>query len=134
MRLLSSGPAPGGGIRNVSSSYLSRVAYSAVVDEMRRRFRRSEVPTGNGRLLEGNPVGSIGPEERLKAAEVHEGLRTCLGAMIRPRRIAVACHLQGYSVPEAATFAGWTKKKTEHLLRRGLDDLRRCLTEKGLNP
>ena len=87
-----------------------------------------------GRVSEGNPVELIGPEERAKAAEIHEALRACLGVLIRPRRIAVACHLQGYSVPEAATFTGWSKKKTEHLLRRGLEDLRGCLTRKGLSP
>jgi RNA polymerase sigma-70 factor (ECF subfamily) len=134
MRLLASGPARSGGIRGISASYLSRVAYNAVVDEMRRRFRRAEVPAGDSGLLDDHPRGSAGPEDRLCAAEIHEALGMCLGAMRRPRRIAVACHLQGYSVPEAATFAGWSKKKTEHLVRRGMDDLRRCLTEKGLEP
>ena len=68
------------------------------------------------------------------ALDVHEGLRDCLGNLAEPRRMAVACHLQGYSVPEAAGFLGWTRKKTEHLVRRGLMDLRTCLAGKGLTP
>ena len=46
----------------------------------------------------------------------------------------LACHLQGYSVAEASGFLGWTKKKTEHLVRRGMADLRSCLAEKGIAP
>jgi RNA polymerase sigma factor (sigma-70 family) len=134
LRLLPANTDRGGGIQKVSSSYLSRVAYNAVVDEMRRRFRRPEVQPGEEKSLDGNPSGSAGPEEKARAAEIHEALRNCLKRMIRPRRIAVACYLQGYSVPEAAAFTGWSKKKTEHLLRRGLENLRACLAGKGLKP
>jgi DNA-directed RNA polymerase specialized sigma24 family protein len=134
IRLLPANADRGGGIQKVSSSYLSRVAYSVVVDEMRRRFRRPEVQPAEDRSLDENPTGAAGPEEKARAAEIHEALRDCLNMMIRPRRIAVACHLQGYSVPEASDFTGWSKKKTEHLLRRGLENLRACLAGKGLKP
>ena len=56
-----------------------------------------------------------------QAAEIHAGLDDCLGNLIRPRRIIVACRLQGYSVPETATFTGWTRKKVEHLALRGME-------------
>ena len=122
-----------GGKAEFGASYLKRVAYSATVDEMRKQFRRGESPGGDAQM-ERIPSPETGPERQSAAREIHHGLRDCLAGMIRPRRMAVACHLQGYSVPEAARFLGWTPKKTEHLVRRGIQDLRQCLASKGLEP
>lgn len=124
----------GGGIGSFRASYLERAAYSAMIDEIRRKFRRREVREGGDAMLDDRPSTSPEPDRTTAASQIHVGVRDCLAAMIRPRRIAVACHLQGYSVPETARFTGWTRKKSEHLVRRGLDDLRDCLTSKGLNP
>lgn len=122
------------GERRFSSSYLWRVAYSALVDEIRRVRRRQEVP------LEAEMGGSVmaaerpGPDDRAAASEIAQGLRECLVRMVRPRRLAVALHLQGHTVPEAARLLGWGAKRIENLVYRGLADLRRCLTEMGLTP
>jgi RNA polymerase sigma factor (sigma-70 family) len=123
-----------GGETVLAPSYIKKAAYNATVDEMRRRFRRKEVPEGDG--LESHQVSARPPEQEdhAVALDVHDAIRDCLGRLIRPRRVAVSCHLQGYSVPEAARFLGWTPKKTEHLIRRGLADLRSCLTGKGVTP
>ena len=123
-----------GGEAALAPSYIKKAAYNATVDEMRRRFRRKEVPEAEG--LESNrmPARPPGQEDLAVSLDIHDAIRDCLGRLIRPRRVAVSCHLQGYSVPEAARFLGWTPKKTEHLIRRGLADLRSCLTGKGVTP
>jgi RNA polymerase sigma factor (sigma-70 family) len=123
-----------GGNPQHGASYIKRVAYNATVDEMRKHFRSREAPVEEPAELDQVAAGAAGPDDRAAALEVHEGLRHCLGKLAEPRRMAVACHLQGYSVPEAAGFLGWTRKKTEHLVRRGLMDLRTCLAGKGLTP
>ena len=123
-----------GGNAVAHPSYLKKVAYSVVVDEMRRSFHRNETQEDADRGLDANPGGRPSPDDALEADALYDALRACLGGLDRPRRAAVACHLQGYSVPEASDFLGWTKKKTEHLVRRGLTDLRSCLSEKGIVP
>jgi len=133
IRLLDAHRKSGGNLPQ-NPSYLSRVAYNAMVDEVRRHFKRKEVPEDEPLRLDHTAAATVQPEQRAAATEIHEGIRDCLAAMIPSRRMSVACHLLGYSVPEAARFLGWTPKKVEHLIHRGLADLRTCLTGKGLNP
>jgi RNA polymerase sigma-70 factor (ECF subfamily) len=123
----------GGGNPRFGASYLKRAAYSATVDEMRKHFRRGERQEGEAEM-ERTPSATVDPERRSAALDIHHGIRDCMAAMLQPRRLAVACHLMGYSVPEAARFLGWTPKRTEHLVRRGLQDLRGCLSTKGIEP
>jgi RNA polymerase sigma-70 factor (ECF subfamily) len=122
-----------GGDRDWNSSYLSRTAYSAVIDEMRRQIRRRENPEG-GVALEKTAGTGNDPDRQAAALEIDRAMRDCLGHLNPPRRAAIACHLQGYTVPEAARFLGWTRKRTEHLVARGLKDLRACLLAKGITP
>jgi RNA polymerase sigma-70 factor (ECF subfamily) len=122
-----------GGDRDWNSSYLSRTAYSAVIDEMRRQIRRRENPEG-GAALDMTADARHDPDRQASALEIDRAMRDCLSHLSRPRRAAIACHLQGYSVPEAARFLGWTRKRTEHLVARGLKDLRACLLARGITP
>lgn len=102
-----------------------------MVDEIRRHRRRREEsaegkPDVAGDRSDGNP------ESAVAAREVAEGLRACLGNLHAPRKLAVTLYLQGHSVPEAASIMKWGAKRAENLVFRGLADLRRCLSMKGL--
>ncbi len=127
-----SGPRP--------ASYLWKVAYTATVDEIRRRRRRREVPLDGGddpAAGEGDVAaeGATADPERLHAArEISGALRDCLRGLVEARRLAVVLHLQGHTVPEAARVLGWGAKRVENLVYRGLADLRRCLGSKGITP
>jgi RNA polymerase sigma-70 factor (ECF subfamily) len=46
----------------------------------------------------------------------------------------VILYIQEHTVPEAARILGWTLKRTENLVYRGLADLRACLAAKGQTP
>jgi RNA polymerase sigma-70 factor (ECF subfamily) len=121
--------------RELGSSYLMRVAYSALVDEIRRVRRRQEAPLTDeegGKLEIATP--SPGPEQRSLSREINRALRECLALQIRSRRVAITLSLQGYSVPEAARRLEWSVKKTESLVYRAAADLRNCLSKKGLKP
>jgi RNA polymerase sigma-70 factor (ECF subfamily) len=123
------------GIRDLGSSYLYRVAYSAMIDEIRRIRRRGETPLeAEGPEPVHEPEVDKNPEELAQAAEQGAAIRDCLGLLPTPRRSAVTLYLAGHSVPQSATILQWTFKKTENLVYRGLADLRQCLMRKGVRP
>lgn len=115
------------------SSYLMKVAYSAMVDEIRRRRRMRETPLEDA----AEPVtlrAADDPERMTEARRIATGVTECLARLAGPRRLAVTLVLQGHTAPEAGRLLGWTVKKVENLVRRGMADLRVCLTAKGLKP
>ncbi len=123
----------GEGDQPIRSSYLWRAAYSVVVDEIRRRGRRREVP------LEGVEVDRMAaaepdPERAAASRRAGDGIRSCLRVMAPNRRVAVTLHLQGHTVREVAGMLGWSAKRADNLVYRGLADLRRCLSAKGIEP
>ena len=122
------------GNRELSTSYLYRVAHSALVDEIRRIRRRREVAFEVDDGSEGHAVAHQNPERSAAAEEIGRGIRDCLAAMKRERRVAVALHLQGHRIAEAARLLDCGEKRAENLVYRGLDDLRRCLAAKGFEP
>jgi RNA polymerase sigma-70 factor (ECF subfamily) len=125
----------GEGMAGVPASYLYKVAYTTLVDEIRRLRRRPEVPLDDG-TDEGPALPAAGgnPEELAASSEVGEAIQACLGGLAEPRRLAVTLHLQGHTVAEAAALLGWDAKRTDNLVYRGLADLRHCLESKGVRP
>ena len=124
------------GLGVLPSSYLYKVAYTTLVDEIRRLRRRPEVSLeeeghGDGASA---PIAAGNPEEDLAASEVGEAITRCLSGLGDDRRRAVTLHLQGHTVPQAAALLGWDAKRTENLVYRGLADLRQCLAAKGVKP
>ena len=114
-----------------STFYLRRAAHSAVVDEIRRRRRRGEVPLEAEGEEPALPSVAPGPETITEAGELGKAITECLGRMIRPRRLAVTLHLQGHRIREVGALMGWGLKKAENLIYRGLSDLRECLGSVG---
>src|SRR5436305_5634496 len=117
--------------------YLRRAAYSAMIDEIRRLRRRQEVSLEGGsdeeEAVAFDPAApSPDPERASAGREAGRAIRDCLGRMVPPRRHAVTLNLQGHSVPEIGRLLGWTAKKAENLVYRGMSDLRGCLGEKGI--
>jgi len=116
-----------------SSSYLRAVAYSATVDEIRRR-RRREVGVQDEVLESVAPSEAPGPDRRLDGGELGRAIGGCLTALSGPRRLAVALHLYGFGREESVKVLGWSDKRVDNLRYRGLADLRRCLESKGYAP
>lgn len=121
-----------------SPSYLRKVAYSALVDEIRRWRRRKEAPleTDDGGIDPAveQAAGAPDPEERSGGREIGGAIRDCLRRMVDARRSAVVLHLQGHSVPEIGKLMGWPGKRADNLVYRGMNDLRECLESKGVTP
>lgn len=128
------GEAQGEGIPPLGTSYLYRVAHSAVIDEIRVRRRRPEVSLEEDEVASGQTAREPAPDESARGREIGSAIRACLAAMKRERRLAITLRLLGHSVPEAARLLGWSGKSTENLVYRGLADLRACLQSKGFAP
>jgi RNA polymerase sigma-70 factor, ECF subfamily len=125
------------GTAELSGFYLKKVAYSAMIDEIRRLRRRQEVSLEGGGD-EAEPVaydpaaGDPDPERSTAGRQIGRAIRDCLGRLVASRRHAVTLNLQGHSVPEIGRLMGWTGKKAENLVYRGMSDLRDCLGGKGI--
>lgn len=111
-----------------TASYLWRVAFSVIADELRRR-RAEELRSRR------SMVGEQGTQDgATPLPEIGVGIRDCLGGLAEPRRMTVLLHLQGFRAEEASRVLHWDLKRVQNLLYRGLADLRRCLEDKGLVP
>jgi len=133
----------GEGSAELATSYLRKAAYSAVVDEIRRRKRRREIPLEDDGVdmdapIESGPIRALpanepDPERRSVSREVARAIRSCLGEMVRSRRRAVTLYLQGHRIKEVGALMGWDPKRAENLIYRGLADLRACLDRQGVH-
>ena len=74
------------------------------------------------------------PERRYLSREISAAVRGCLERLASPRRSAVTLHLLAYKVPRIAERMGWKRKQAENLVYRGMEDLRRCLRNRGVEP
>jgi RNA polymerase sigma-70 factor (ECF subfamily) len=118
--------------RRPGASLLARVAYCATIDEIRRRRRRREVPLDGP--AESLPAQAVDPASAAGGTEIGTGIRSCLARLLPNRRAAVTLYLQGHTAPETGRLLGWSLKRSENMIFRGLADLRRCLASKGITP
>lgn len=117
-----------------SDTYLSRVAYTVVVDEMRRRKRRREVGMSPSLPHRMRDSDNLSPEASARGSELGDGLLDCLAELPEEKQLAVTLYLQDHTVPEIADHLGWDRKRVSNLVYRGLDDLRSALRRRGLEP
>jgi len=116
----------------LSQSYLMRTAYNKVVDEIRRRRVRREVPIEDEESEEPSiPDPGPDPDRELRRRLLGQAIQSCLETLIQPRRLAVTLYLHGHRAKEVARRLGWDTKQTENLIFRGRQDLQECLEGKG---
>lgn len=126
----------GEGAEPLPTSYLRKVAYTTTIDELRKvrsqQNTRGQAAQAQAQAVE--PTATPSPESAAHGAQIGTAIRGCIERLDTDRRRAVVLHLQGHSVPEAASLLGWVRKRTENLVYRGMADLRRCLASKGFQP
>ena len=132
VRILKASRNRGEGKPDLSSLYLEKAVFSAMVDEIRRRRRRREQAMDEASLPEAAGSSLQDPEAAAESREIAEGIHDCLGRLPAARKIPVTLSLQGHSVPEIARLLRSTAKVAENQVYRGLAGLRRCLAAKGL--
>jgi RNA polymerase sigma factor (sigma-70 family) len=116
----------------ISAAYLKKVAYSAVVDEIRRRRRRLAADAAPDHF----DVEAAADETRTSAPDTALGnaIEMCLQRLQPDRKRALTLHLLGYSGSEVAHLLGCNAKRAENLTHRGLAQLREYLNDMGLSP
>ena len=115
----------------LTPAYLSRVAYSAVIDEVRRKKRRHELDATPSMLARVEDDVAIGPEQQARADQTTELVLSCLEQLAPARRRALTLYLQGHTVPEIGALLEWDRKKASNAVYRGLKDLRKAMAERG---
>ena len=124
----------GDGTKVLDSFYIRKVAHSVTVDEIRRAGRRRETLLAEADPAEMMQINELTPERQTAGREIGDAIRNCLTRLVRPRRLALGLFLLGHSVSECSQQLGWSYTRVENLVYRGLADLRRCLTSKGVTP
>ena len=120
-------------IEDLKPAYLGRVAYTVMVDEIRRRRRRRVlVPVETEAEVPETTTPT--PEDALQARELGLAVKDCLASMLEARVCAVGLFLEGRGPSEIAATLGWNRKRADNLVRRGIADLRACLAGKGFTP
>jgi len=118
----------------VPASYLWKVAYSATVDQIRTVRRRRETELDEARQTNPDPPAPSNPDRELARKELGRAILDCLARLQERRRLVVGFYLNGDSIKEMMGLLAWDERRVRNLLFRGIKDLRRCLTSKGIQP
>jgi RNA polymerase sigma-70 factor (ECF subfamily) len=121
-------------LEDLGSSYLYQVATTAALDLLRRRRARRANDTDDIRERTELTTNDASPHDTLEANELASQIDAAIDTLAIDRRVAVRFHLAGYDREDIARMLGWTEARTRNLLYRGLDDLRRRLTDMGISP
>lgn len=116
------------------ASYVQRVVASTVIDALRRaEVRAAEpLPEEDDEAPVDLGEGPVGPERSAGDVERMQGIERCMNEIPERRRLAVALHLQGFSLQEIADLAGIASAEAARkLVSRGLEELKSRLRELG---
>ncbi|HEU5135761.1 MAG TPA: RNA polymerase sigma factor [Steroidobacteraceae bacterium] len=120
------------GQSTLSAAYLKKVAYSAVIDELRRRRREPAADLASDRIDIADAADQM--KEDAPDTALRDAMEVSLQRLQPDRRRALTLHLLGYSVPEVAAMLECNTKRADNLVHRGLAQLRQFLGELGLRP
>jgi RNA polymerase sigma factor (sigma-70 family) len=118
------------------TSYVYKAAVRETLRLLRRARARAEDPLEEGAAAEiaDGPLRAEGDADRqLRARETRAAIDGCLAGLTSERAAAVRAHLAGFEAQEIMAFHGWPYQKARNLIARGMGDLRRCLSAKGIH-
>jgi len=121
-------------LEELGSSYLYHVATTAALDLLRRRRARRAADTEDISERTELRTENASPHDDVEARELAAQIDAAIDMLSIDRRVAVRFHLAGYDRADIARMLGWTEARTRNLVYRGLDDLRRRLTDMGISP
>jgi RNA polymerase sigma-70 factor (ECF subfamily) len=118
----------------MAASYIWKAAFSATIDEIRRRDRRPESPLDDDSAVMIQAAAGASPESSAAGRQLGAAIRACLERLPAERRRSVVLFLLGHTVRDVADRFGWDLKRADNLIYRGMAALRTCLAAKGLHP
>jgi len=123
-------------IRNLGS-YIWRVTFTTTSKFMKRI---SQLRKGSGYKLEkmeeaedtlGDPK-ILDPEDQFQKKELMDIITRSVNSLIESRRQVLKLYIAGFTVSEITEYFGWSDAKARNLLSRGILDLKKALSEKGI--
>ena len=121
-------------LEELGSSYLYQVATTAALDLLRRRRARRADDTDDIREHTDVITDNASPHDAVEGRELASKIDAAIDTLSIDRRVAVRLHLSGWDRDDIARMLGWTEARTRNLVYRGLEDLRRRLTDMGISP
>jgi len=114
-------------------SYIRRVVYTTTMDLMKKRGRRMTKMNFEQKSISQlkAPVNDS-PDLILEKKEIRLIIGEAINSLSENRRIVLKLYLTGMNMNEMASFLNWSPKKVEHLLYRGLNDLKKKFEKEGL--
>ncbi|MGZ6077277.1 MAG: RNA polymerase sigma factor [Myxococcaceae bacterium] len=109
-------------LATLQPSYLWRVAFTVVIDEIRRR---------SARMAQAETLQAV-PRPMVPGPDLGAEIRNCLERLPEARQLPVILHLQGFRNDEVGRALQFNEKRAENLIYRGLEQLRRCLSARGI--
>ncbi len=109
------------------TSYIYTAAYRESLRVLRREASREMEPIDDSPAEEIPAVGD--PFQSLAAKECFREIILGLKRLAPDRAAAVRAHLAGFGLQELMVQQGWSYQKARNLLCRGMDDLRRALSQ-----
>jgi len=119
--------------RRLTRAYLGRIAYTTVIDEIRKRRKEREHAAFDVESAD-RPAPGPDPERLAAGSGAGAAITECLEAAAPRARDALTLYLLGHSVPEISKLLDHTRKTAENIVYRGLTVLRRCVEAKGYRP
>jgi len=115
-------------------SYIRRVVYTTTMDLMRKRGRKiDKINYEQKSLSQLKSSVTDSPDFIIEKKELRSIIEEVINSLPEEQRIIFKLYLTGMNMNEMAEFLNWTQKKVEHLLYRGLDDLKKKFEKEGLN-
>lgn len=111
-------------------SYIKKVVSSVLIDEIRNARKqekviRSTIEKKSGLFKSGGE--SQPPDEYLTLT-----LEEAVGSLMESRRRVVKLFLSGLTIEEISAVLRWSQDKTRNLVYRGLADMKKILSQKGV--
>ena len=123
------------------ASYIYRIAVTTTIDAVRRVKSRQEDQLrladeeedlqAGMRSLAADPA--LSPDRMAERQQAVNKVRCALARLPDDRRRAVGLYLEGMTSQEIADLLGWSEPKARNLTYRGLKDLRRMLSNEGID-
>ena len=111
------------------STYIYRAAVRETIRALKRDSRLVESPL----VLEPAAPRTDDPHAQLRSKELAQTLNEEIDALSSDRARAVRFHLAGFPVDEIMALHNWSYNKARNLIARGMTDLRKRLTHRGID-
>jgi len=115
-------------------SYIKRMVYTTTMDLMRKRGRKiDKINYEQKSLSQLKACVTDTPDFIIEKKELRLIIEGAINLLAEKRKTVLKLYLTGMNMNEMAEFLNWTQKKVEHLLYRGLDDLKKIFEKEEID-